>query len=108
MSRVEFMNVSFRDGVQSPVLFDAKKYHFSREDKVDLMKGALELGVRYFEFFSSAVSDIERADFEVLEELGHSYPCVYLLAHIRPCDVEQALRSKFDGLNIYMGLSKRA
>jgi homocitrate synthase len=107
-----FIDTTFRDGQASPVLFDSYKYYFSLAEKKQLIEALLDLGVRHFEFFSPIVSQTEKKHFCAIKKhirsLGISD--ALLLAHCR-ChkeDVDQAIKAGFDGLNLYIGLSKNA
>lgn len=106
------IDTTFREGQQSPLLFDLYKYKFSLEDKKSLLKGLLNLGVRHFEFFSPVVSEEELKHFKALKKYTKSlgYKNVVFLAHIRvkKQDVDLALRAGFDGLNFYLNLGKYA
>ena len=99
------IDTTFRDGQQSPLMFDTHKYRFSLEDKKILAKGLIELGVDKFEFFSPVVSEIEREDFKKLSKYMRSIrPNIMLLAHCRchQSDVREAINAGFDGLNFYI------
>ncbi len=104
------IDTTFREGQQSPLLFDVYKYKFSLKEKKSLFKGLLQLGVRRFEFFSPIVSEEEERHFKALrayaEELGFSD--IIFLAHsrIKGQDVEKALEAGFNGINFYLNLSK--
>ena len=104
------IDTTFREGQQSPLLFDLYKYKFSLSEKKTLFKGLLELGVRRFEFFSPVVSTIEYRDFRTLkdyaEELG--YTDILFIAHsrIKKEDVDLALKAGFNGINFYLNLGK--
>lgn len=106
------IDTTFREGQQSPLLFDQYKYKFSIEDKKKIFKGLLELGVRMFEFFSPIVSKEEYEHFKILKayawELG--YTDVLFLAHCRVVkeDVDFALKAGFNGFNFYLNLSKHS
>ncbi|PIZ66147.1 pyruvate carboxyltransferase [Candidatus Roizmanbacteria bacterium CG_4_9_14_0_2_um_filter_39_13] len=118
MSKIKLTNnfkgiidTTLRDGQQSPLLFDTYTYRFSLDDKLTLVKGLLESGVRMFEFFAPVVSDIERDDFASIQSYIRSKTDdVMLLAHCRchPADIEQALDAGFDGINLYIGITEHA
>ncbi|RJR28409.1 pyruvate carboxyltransferase [Candidatus Microgenomates bacterium] len=106
------IDTTLRDGQQSPLMFDSYKYRFSLEEKKTLVNALIALGVRHFEFFAPSVSDIEQQDFNILKEYIREIEPekIMLLAHVR-CnlnDIEQAIRAGFDGLHVYIGLSKNA
>lgn len=107
-----FIDTTFRDGQQSPLMFDSGKYRFSFADKKVLLNGLIRLGVRRFEFFSPVVSRSEQNDFLRLkafieQNVREKISCY---AHVRahPQDIEEAIRAGFDGLQIYMGIAERA
>jgi len=106
------IDTTFRDGQQSPLMFDSYKYRLSLEDKKDLIYGLIKLGVRDFEFFSPIVSASEFEDFIHLKEYVKSLHIhnVRLLAHCRchPHDIKRAIDAGFDGLNLYIGMTKLA
>jgi len=106
----DFIDVTLREGQQSPLLFDTFTYRFSLNDKKQILKALIELGISHFEFFSPVVSDTERSDFLRLKNYIRSISPrkIFLLAHCR-CnlnDILEALKYGFDGLNLYMGISK--
>ncbi len=106
------IDTTFRDGQQSPLLFDTHKYRFSLEDKKLLIKGLIELGITHFEFFSPIVSKTEADDFIKIKTYVSliTDKKINFLTHCR-ChfdDIRLALEAGFDGLNLYMGLSSHA
>lgn len=107
-----FIDTTMRDGQQSPLMFDSRKYRFTLEDKKALLNAMVKIGIRHFEFFSPVVSESEKKDFIHLSKflrLATSDP-VYLFAHVR-ChrdDIAQAIAAGVDGLNMYMGIAERA
>jgi homocitrate synthase len=108
--RIELIDTTLRDGQQSPLMFDSNKYRFNIEDKKNIVHALIDIGVRYFEFFSPNVSELERDDFLELKEYIHTITMepVTLLAHCR-CneeDIQQALELGFNGLNLYYGTSE--
>jgi len=107
-----FIDTTLRDGQESPVLFDTYKYSFNLEEKKQIVKALINLGVSHIEFFSPVVSQAEKRDFvEIREYIRSITPKkVLLLAHCRcrPEDIEQAIEVGFNGLNLYMGLSVNA
>lgn len=105
------IDTTFRDGQQSPLMFDTHKYRFLLEDKKILAKGLIELGVDKFEFFSPVVSEVEREDFKKLSKYMKSIrPDIMLLAHCRchPSDIREAINAGFDGLNFYIGIAEHS
>lgn len=111
-SRIEIVDTTFRDGQQSPLLFDTEKYRFSLEEKKLLLAGLIELGVTHFEFFSPVVGMAEAQD--VRELITHARTIsdrdFYFLAHCR-ChlgDIQKALEVGCNGLNLYLGVSTLA
>lgn len=102
------IDTTLRDGQQSPLLFDSRTYRFSIEDKKTIVNGLLQLGVRYFEFFSPVVGRAEATDFLVLRNYIKSIEdSSVLLAHVR-CheeDITRALEAKFDGINIFLSVN---
>lgn len=112
INRIEIVDTTFRDGQQSPLLFDTGKYRFSLEEKKLLLAGLIELGVNYFEFFSPVVGAAEAQD--VVELVAHAKTLtsreLRFLAHCR-CnlvDIERALEVGLNGLNLYLGVSPLA
>lgn len=107
-----FIDTTLRDGQQSPLMFDSKKYRFSLADKKVLLNGLIQLGIDQFEFFSPVVSRSEKADFLELKTFikQETHSKAILLAHVR-ChwtDITEAIEAGFDGLNMYMGIAERA
>lgn len=107
-----FIDTTLRDGQQSPLLFDTYKYQFNLEEKKQIVKGLINLGVLNIEFFSPVVSESEKKNFIKIKKYIKSISSkeVLLLAHCR-ChqeDIMQALKAGFNGLNFYMGLSANA
>jgi len=106
------IDTTFRDGQQSPLMFDAYKYRFTFEDKKNLIYGLIQLGVRNFEFFSPNVSKSEARDFNKIKQYVSTLniPGIRFLAHCRchPVDIEEAIKAGFDGLNLYIGMTQYA
>lgn len=106
------IDTTFRDGQQSPLMFDSYKYRFTIEDKKSLIFGLVQLGVRNFEFFSPNVSRSEARDFILIKDYVKSLKIsgIRLLAHCRchPRDIEEAIKAGFDGLNLYIGMTEYA
>ncbi|MER3554086.1 MAG: pyruvate carboxyltransferase [Meiothermus sp.] len=110
--RIEIVDTTFRDGQQSPLLFDTEKYRFSLEEKKLLLAGLIELGVTHFEFFSPVVGMAEEQDVRELVVYAKTLTSkpLFLLAHCR-CnlgDIERALEVGLNGLNLYLGVSTLA
>ena len=110
--RIEIIDTTFRDGQQSPLLFDTEKYRFSLEEKKLLLSGLIELGVTHFEFFSPVVGRAEEEDVAELISYARtiSDKSLSFLAHCR-CnlvDIERALAVGCNGLNLYLGVSTLA
>lgn len=115
MKRINFKGIidtTLRDGQESPVLFDTYKYRFNLNDKKQLLDGLIKLGIRYFELFCPVVSQAEKKDFLELKKfaLTLTNDKIYFFAHCRSHDIDinQSLDVGFDGLNLYLGLSKLA
>lgn len=106
------IDTTFRDGQQSPLMFDTYKYRFTTEDKKNLIFGLIKLGVRNFEFFAPNVSKSEAHDFVLIKEYVRSLniPNIRLLAHCRchPQDIKEAIKAGFDGLHLYIGMTQHA
>lgn len=109
---IEIVDTTFRDGQQSPLLFDTEKYRFSLEEKKLLLEGLIELGVTHFEFFSPVVGAAEEQDVQDLIAYAQTLtdkPLLFL-AHCR-CnltDIHRALEVGCNGLNLYLGVSPLA
>jgi len=107
-----FIDTTFRDGQQSPLMFDAYKYRFTIENKKTLIYGLIQLGVRNFEFFAPNVNKSEAHDFIKIKKYVTSIgiPGIRFLAHCR-ChkkDIEEAIKGGFDGLNLYISMTEYA
>ena len=106
------IDTTFRDGQQSPLMFDAYKYRFTFEDKKNLIYGLIQLGVRNFEFFSPNVSKSEARDFNKIKQYVSTLniPGIRFLAYCRchPVDIEEAIKAGFDGLNLYISMTQYA
>ncbi len=108
---LELVDSTLREGQQSPLLHDYGKYYFSRQDKLDILRGLILYGVKFVELFAPVVSPREAEDFKALkalrDDLAPQHGHAFLLAHVRahPHDIERALQAGFDGLHIYMGTS---
>ena len=111
---LEIVDTTLREGQQSPLLHDYAKYHFSRQDKLDILRGLILYGVKFIELFAPVVSPREAEDVQALkalrDELAPQHGHAFLVAHVRahPRDIESALQAGFDGLHIYMGTSALA
>ncbi|HEU4742186.1 MAG TPA: LeuA family protein [Meiothermus sp.] len=110
--RIEIVDTTFRDGQQSPLLFDTEKYRFSLEEKKQLLAGLIELGVTHIEFFSPVVGMAEEQDVRELIAYAKTLTQRELrfLAHCRcnRADIERALEVGCNGLNLYLGVSPLA
>ncbi|WP_027891241.1 LeuA family protein [Calidithermus chliarophilus] len=110
--RIEVVDTTFRDGQQSPLLFDTEKYRFTLEEKKLLLAGLLELGVTHVEFFSPVVGMAEERDVRELIAYakGLTGRELRFLAHCRchPDDIERSLEVGCNGLNLYLGVSPLA
>lgn len=107
--RIELIDTTLRDGQQSPLLFDSRKYIFTLEEKILIIKNLIQLGVKYFELFSPIVSQSEREHIPVLIAYAKSLnPTVKILAHCRcnEIDIQESINAGFDGLNLYIGASE--
>lgn len=109
--RLEIIDTTLREGSQTSLLHDHFKYHFSREDKIEIVSALIVFGVKFIELFAPVVSAREREDFVAIREtrdrlLGQR-GYAFLLAHVRchPADVQAAIDAGFDGLNFYIGTS---
>jgi len=106
------IDTTFRDGQQSPLMFDSFKYRFNINEKKKIFEALVKLGIRHFEFFSPVVSPIENKDFQELLKFSKQITKekIFFLAHCRchPKDIKEAIKTGFDGLNLYMGISKHA
>lgn len=106
------IDTTLRDGQQSPLLFDSYKYRFTLEDKKKLVRGLINVGVTYLEFFSPVVSTSERKEFIEIKKYISSLTekKIMLLSHCR-CDshdIDAAMKVGFDGINLYMNGTKKA
>lgn len=114
MNKISFKGIvdtTLRDGQQSPLLYDYRKYRFNLEDKMSLIKGMLELGINHIELFSPVVSQIEKNDItQIINFVKKQSKKVRMLAHCRihEYDIEEAVNIGFDGINLYMGVSTLA
>jgi len=103
------IDLTFREGQQSPLMFSLPKYRFGLNEKKRIAKLLLKLGVRVFEFFSPVVNEMEALDFERLRDYikSLSFNQARLLAHCRVNyhDVHAAIKTGFDGVNLYLRLS---
>jgi homocitrate synthase len=108
---LEIIDTTLREGSQTSLLHDHFKYHFSRTDKIEIVRALIIFGVKFIELFAPVVSPREREDFDALrtvrDELITQKGYTFLLAHVRchPRDVETAIEAGFDGLNFYIGTS---
>jgi len=111
---LEIIDTTLREGSQTSLLHDHFKYHFSRTDKIEIVRALIIFGVKFIELFAPIVSPREREDFDAIravrDELIAQKGYTFLLAHVRchPADVESALDAGYDGLNFYIGTSERS
>ena len=111
---LELVDTTLREGQQSPLLHDYRKFYFSRQDKLDILRALMLYGVKFVEVFSPVVGPREAEDLQALralrDDLAQQHGYTYLVAHVRahPKDVEQALQAGVDGLHVYMGTSPYA
>jgi len=63
------IDTTLREGQQSPLLFDSRKYRFDLEDKKNLVNALIRLGVSHIEFFSPRVIGKSLHPEELLEEI---------------------------------------
>jgi len=109
----EIIDVSLREGLQSPLLDDIGKYNLSSEERIDLAIAQMKYGVRFFEVFSPIVNEKEGKYLADLIKARNTF-CketkkpVFILSHARchPSDIEQAIKAGVDGLNLYIGTSE--
>jgi len=109
----EIIDVSLREGLQSPLLDDVGKYNLSSEERSDLAVAQMKYGVRFFEVFSPVVNEKEGGYLSDLIKARNNF-CketkepVFILAHARchPADIEEAIKAGVDGLNLYIGTSE--
>jgi homocitrate synthase len=106
----DFIDTTLREGAQSPLLFDTKKYFFSLEEKKQIIKGLIELGISYFEFFCPIVNQKEESDFLSIKNYIKSIAKrkIFLLAHcrVKKEDIKKSLELGFDGLNLFLRVSE--
>src|SRR5258708_37377108 len=102
-----FVDVTMRDGEQSPRLHYAGKVKFSTDNKIQIINAGAELGVDIFEVFAPNVNASAAKDLPILRsyvDSEHAGKGISLLAHVRahPDDVRLALESGADGLDMYL------
>jgi len=109
----EVIDTSLREGLQSPLLDDVSKYNLSGNERIDLAIAQMKFGVRFIEVFSPIVNEREGAKLALLVSARNNFyqetgQPAFILAHVRchPQDIEAALNSGVDGLNLYMGTSE--
>lgn len=106
------IDTTLREGQQSPLLFDHKKYRFHYEEKRDIVFALIELGITTMELFSPVVSDLEAKELARLKDEARaaSPRPLTLLGHCRchPEDIQRTMDLGFDGLNLYMSASRIA
>ncbi len=115
MKNINFKGIidtTLRDGQQSPLMFDSRKYHFSLEDKKKIIRALIQLGITHFELFAPVVSTAERDHFRSIREYVRKITDknITLIAHCRclETDIAEAIAEGFNGLNLYIGVAKRA
>jgi homocitrate synthase len=108
--RLDIVDTTFREGQQSPLLFDQHKYYFSLSDKKKLFTELVKLGVRRFELFSPSVSLREEKDFHHLkniQKLNNWQVKFFAHCRINEDDIFSAIKAGFDGLHFYLNLSEK-
>jgi homocitrate synthase len=107
----EIIDTTLREGQQTSLLHDHYKYFFTPIDKEEILRALIIFGVKFVELFAPVVSPREREDFArliaVRDALITQTGYTFLLAHVRchPRDIESAIQSGADGLNLYIGTS---
>lgn len=108
---LEIIDVTLREGQQSPLLHDHFKYFLTTQDKQEIVRALILYGVKFVEMFAPLVSPRESEDFAAVrqtrDELITQKGYTFLLAHVRthPDDVESAIRAGADGLSFFIGTS---
>lgn len=106
------IDTTLRDGSASPLLFDAGKYYFTLREKKQIIEALIKIGITIIEFFSPVVSGTEKENFLAIKKYIRTITSkkILLLAHCRCCeeDIEEAIKAGFNGLNLYLGVSKYA
>jgi homocitrate synthase len=105
----DVIDTTFREGQQSPLLFDQYKYCYSLSDKKKLFTALVKLGVRRFELFSPIVSLREEKDFyhlKNIQKLNNWQVKFFAHCRINEGDIFSAIKAGFDGLNLYLNLSE--
>jgi homocitrate synthase len=110
---IDFIDTTLRDGQQSPLLFDTKKYRFNLQDKIQIAESLIAIGISHFELFSPVVNKHEAIENSKL--MNHirakfTQRKIMFLAHCRlhEDDIRMSLDADFDGLNIYIGTSENS
>ncbi len=119
--RVEIIDTTLRDGLQSPLWHDTGKNYPTIDDKLAITEGLMRHGVRFIEVFSPIANEREKDDLrfiiarknEVAKEIDKPS---FILAHVRchPKDVEAVFDHSnkvglpIDGFNFYMGTSEQS
>ncbi len=105
---MEIVDTTFREGQQSPLLFDTYKYAFTFTEKKKLFEALVKLGVKRFEFFSPIVSKRERQDLFKLKKLAQEkgYKVgFYIHSRVHEKDIEEGLSVGPTGFHFYLNLS---
>src|SRR5581483_2671743 len=106
---VEIIDTTLRDGAQSPVLADHRRYFFGTREKLEIFHALNEYGVKIIKVFSPSVSTQEGQDLATLIERRNEIDSnMQIVAHVRchPYDVEAAINAGVDGLHMYFGTSE--
>jgi homocitrate synthase len=108
---LEIIDVTLREGQQSPLLHDNYKFFLNTQDKREIVRALILYGVKFIETFAPIVSAREAEDFAAIkaarDELVTQKGYAFLLCHVRthPDDVASAVAAGADGLNFYIGTS---
>jgi homocitrate synthase len=108
---LEIIDTTLREGSQTSLLHDHFKYFYTTADKEEIARAVILYGVKFIEMFAPNISPHEATDFDavraVRDDLVMHKGYTFLLAHVRchPADVESAIKSGADGLNVYIGTS---
>ncbi len=108
---LEIIDVTLREGQQSPLMHDHFKYFLDTQDKREIVRALILYGVKFIETFAPNVSAREAEDFAAIKEMRDTLITqkgyAFLLAHVRmhPDDIAAAINAGADGLNLYIGTS---
>jgi homocitrate synthase len=104
----DFIDTTLRDGQKSPLLYDSRKYYFTVNEKKQILKALIELGVKHFEFFSPGSTSFEHRDFSKLKKYTDEITTkkIMFLASCKCTeeDVENCVKADFNGVNLHLGL----